>query len=476
MKEEASPQRASLAGWRGGLCQIESCGYRREVTRVLALDVGTSSVRAGVFGPDAAEGAFVRREYAGETDPDRIVAAAREVLEEVDDDAVDAVAGSCFGHSLLPLDERGRPLTPILGWRDTRAAGAAERLARRVDPQAVQARTGCHLHPSYWPAKLAWLAEDEPDLFRRARRFVSFADYLYARLLEIDTPPASVSLASGTGLVDLGTATWDPELLKLLGIQEEQLSLISDEPLGTWHPARLDGLCSNFGAGCVGRTRAALMVGTSGAVRTVYSTATPQPRPGLFLYLVDERRVVEGGALSDGGNLSGWIESTLKDAGGSLTGRDPDSHGLTFVTLLGGERSTGWHAHARGTIHGLTFRTTPLDLRQAALEGVAFRFAEVLDLMPEVEQIVATGGALLKDEDWCQIMADALGRPITASAVTEASLRGAAVIVLERLGETPGEAPLGRLFEPREERADAYRAARERQRWLYRVATGADTS
>jgi sugar (pentulose or hexulose) kinase len=96
--------------------------------------------------------------------------------------------------------------------------------------------------------------------------------------------------------------------------------------------------------------------------------------------------------------------------------------------------------------------------------------------MPEVTEIVATGGALLKDENWCQVMADALARPIVASGVKEASLRGAAVAVLELLGEQPAPAPVGRAFEPRPEHVDAYRAARDRQRELYRAATGADTT
>jgi gluconokinase len=96
--------------------------------------------------------------------------------------------------------------------------------------------------------------------------------------------------------------------------------------------------------------------------------------------------------------------------------------------------------------------------------------------MPEVEDIVATGGALLKDVGWLQIMADALGRPLTTSGVKEASLRGAAIVALERLGETPGEAPLGRVVEPRLDRADAYRTARVRQRRLYEAAIGSRTS
>ena len=433
--------------------------------RVLALDVGTSSVRAQVFGPAAAERKPARVDYPGETGPDRLVRATRKAIRDSGAGAVDARGASCFGHSLVAIGGDGEPLTPVLGWRDIRSAGAAEWLARAVDADAVHARTGCHVHSSYWPAKLVWLANEQPRLFRRAR-FVSFADYLYRRLLRTDVP-ASVSLASGTGLLDLHTRTWDEELLSVLGIGADRLPEISDEPVEGWFPALIDGACSNVGAGCVGPKRAALMVGTSGALRTVYETELPRARRGLFLYRLDESRVVEGGALSDGGNLHHWLGETLRETAGSLAGRDPESHGLTFLALLGGERSPGWRPDATGAISGLTLDTTSLDLRQAALEGVAFRFAEVLELMPEVEEVVATGGALLKDRDWVQIMADGLARPVTLSRVREASLRGAAVLTLERLGVSVREAPVGGVVEPRPEHADAYRAAFERQRELY---------
>ena len=124
-----------------------------------------------------------------------------------------------------------------------------------------------------------------------------------------------------------------------------------------------------------------------------------------------------------------------------------------------------------GAVQGLSFETTPRDMRQASLEGVAFRFAAVAELLPEVEEIVATGGALEHSPAWCQFMADALARPITLSAVGEASLRGAAVATLARLGKTAPEPPLGRTFEPRLDRADEYREARDRDRALYEAIT-----
>jgi gluconokinase len=438
---------------------------------VLALDIGTSSVRAQQFDEGGDAAGELRQEEYDTDDPAEVAAAARSVLGGADPDAT-----SCFAHSLVAVDEHWNPLTPILGWRDTRSAGAAEWLARGLDAEAVHARTGAFLHPSFWPAKLAWLAETEPETFRNAAWFVSFADYLQGKPRDLVAvrgrlgrprlqPQTSLGMASTSGLLDLTTLDWDEELLATLGLDRERLPRLADVPV--WS----DAACSNAGAGCTTRERAALMVGTSGALRVLYESERPQPKPGLFLYLADARRVVEGGALSDGGNLYEWLERTLADASGSLAERDPRDHGLTFLPFLGGERSTGWNPEARGAVHGLTFETTPLDLRQAAYEGVAFRFAAIAELLPEVREVVATGGGLLHNRDWIQIMADALARPIHVSGVAEASLRGAAVLALERLGHEAAEAPLAGLVEPRADRADAYRAAREEQQRLYEALT-----
>jgi gluconokinase len=422
---------------------------------VLALDVGSSSVRAQRFDERGDPAGELRQERYATADADEVVALVRRVLDGNEPDGI-----SCFAHSLVAVDRDWNALTPILGWRDTRSAEAAEWLRRRVDADAVHARTGAFLHPSFWPAKLAWLAQEEPEIYRRSAWFVSFADYLHG------APETSLSMASSSGLLDLTTHDWDEELLATLGLDAERLPQLVDRPL--W----ADAACSNLGAGCTGRERAALMVGTSGALRVLYESERPQPRPGLFLYLLDERHVVEGGALSDGGNLYAWLGQTLAPDHGSLADRDPSDHGLAFLPFLGGERSTGWDPEATGTVAGLTFATTPLDIRQAALEGVAFRFAAIAELLPEVREVVATGGGLLRDRDWIQIMADALGRPVHVSGVAEASLRGAAVSVLRRSGYEPAEAPLAGVLHPRADRADAYGSARDRQQRLYEVLRG----
>jgi len=430
--------------------------------RVLALDVGSSSTRAGAYderGRQAAEPA--RRSYTsseGQLDADELLRAAEAVLAEAGD--ADALGISCFWHSLLLLDEHERPLTPVLLWQDRRAMPQAEALAERLDAREVYARTGCTFHQSFWPAKLEWLRAE--GVLASARRAVSFADYLFLRLTgELRT---SLSSASGTGLLNLRTRSWDAVLLDDLDVDEALLPPISDEPAGTTYPPFGDGACSNLGAGCVTPDRAALNIGTSGALRVVRQ-GDPEPKDGLFSYFLDERRVVEGGAVSDGGNLYAWAQRTLRLD--PPEPREPDGHGLTFLPLLGGERSLGWNPRASGAVTGLTFETDAGDLLQAGLEGIAYRIADIADRLPDVREVVATGHSLLQSDWWMQVFADALGRPVVVSDVAEGSARGAAVYVLERLGAEADPAPLGRAHQPDPERGEVYAAARERQRQLY---------
>jgi len=159
---------------------------------------------------------------------------------------------------------------------------------------------------------------------------------------------------------------------------------------------------------------------------------------------------------------------------------EPASHGLTFLPLLAGERGPGWADQANGTIAGLSMSNTPVEILRAAMEAVALRFSLIAEIIeaasPGEKEVVATGGGLLHSPTWTGIMADALGKPLIASGVQEASSRGAALLALERLGELEieeTEAQLGETFEPDPKRHEIYRKALGRQRRLYEAVLGA---
>jgi gluconokinase len=418
--------------------------------RIVALDVGSSSVRAVAYDEHGvAEPGDARHTYA-DLGADELVDACRSVLAQVGEG--DALAISAFWHSLVALDDQHRPLGPLLTWRDTLGDPPV------LDPQDYHRRTGCFLHPAYWPAKLLRLAREGTH----PARVVSFADYLLLKLTgELQT---SVSLAAGTGLYDPNRLDWDDETLAAVGLERAQLPPVSAEPVAGVFPALGDGACSNVGVGAVGHGRAALTIGTSGAARVVYAAEATEAKPGLFLYRLDERRFCEGGALSDGGNLHAWLRGTLAEFDAAqLADRPAAGHGLVFLPFLGGERSLGWDASRRGLVHGLSFATTPLDLVQAALEGVCYRFADVLDALG------VTGGALLANPAWVQILADVLGRHLEVSAAPEGSARGAALVALEGLGFTIPAAPVARMVEPRADRFAIHERARQVQQRLMQI-------
>jgi gluconokinase len=476
---------------------------------ILALDIGTSSCRASLY--SAAEARALRGQrtqiaYAAETTPEGGAELNAEVLVEQVCACIDrllahprlppiaAVATSSFWHSLLGLDEGGRPLTPVYLWLDARSREAAADLRRRMDERGVHARTGCVLHWSYWPAKLSWLRRSQPELVRQVSRWVSFGELLVERLT--GQPGVSVSMASGTGLLNQHTCDWDETWLAELAIEPGQLNpLVPLKQAGVahgrwpalkgvpWLPAVGDGACSNLGAGCTTDAWFALMIGTSAAERAVTQPHGDFEIPwGTWCYRVDEQRIVLGGAMNDGGNLLDWLRHGLKlppldQLDGALNALEPDAHGLTVLPFWGGERSTGWSDDARGAIVGLRLHTRPVDIARAALEAVALRLAaldgKLREAMPRARgEVVATGGALLHSPAWLQIMADALGRPVHLSTEAEASSRGASLLAAETLGllahSLDGQRPLvARVFEPVAEHAQRYRAAAERQQRLY---------
>ncbi len=477
----------------------------------MSVDLGSSAVRAEFYDGSGTlqKDTEARLDYELEYTPDGgvavdadelldlVIRAIDGALERAGDARVSGTAMSTFWHSVIGLDRDGRPTTPVLYWADRRAASAARELRERLDEAAIHRRTGCVLHSSYWPAKLLWLSRENPEVFARTERWVSPGDYFYERFF--GDSHVGTSMASATGLFDQNLRRWDEALVEALPLERTQLSPISDEPLTglkdewarrwpalrdiPWFPAVGDGACSNVGCGCTRNDRLALMVGTSGAMRVLWKADSVEIPDGPWCYRADEKRFVMGGALSDGGNLVAWLRETLRlpeETERLLAGMKPDSHGLTFLPLLAGERGPGWADEANGTVAGLSMSTTPVEILRAAMEAVALRFALIAEIIeqasPGEKEVIATGGGLLGSQTWTGIMADALGRPVITSGIREASSRGAALLALERLGELEiedAEAPLGKVFDPDPERHEVYREALARQRRLYDAVLGA---
>jgi len=485
---------------------------RAEEPLILAIDIGTSSVRAVLFdrlgravqGVEARQGHEIRTrpDGASEADPDALLELVFQCLGQIVSRAghlggkIGGVAACTFVNNILGIDEGNRVVIPLTTYADTRADAEVVGLKADFDETIVHDRTGCRFHPSYLPARFRWLAQTQPDLFRRVARFVSIGEYLELKLF--GETAVTYSVASWSGLLNRSKLEWDGELMAGLPVRAEQLSPLTDARVPRrglrpkfaarwpmlrdlpWFPAVGDGATANIGSGCVSPARVALTVGTTSALRVVLTDPPDHLPPGLWCYRVDGRRSLLGGALSEGGSVFAWMRATLQLENGpefedSVAGMEPDGHGLTVLPFLAGERAPGWAGHARATIQGLTLATTPRDILRAGLEAVAYRIALVFDLLrpvlPADPQVIASGGALLRSPAWLGIIADVLGRPVSVSQVQEASGRGSALLALEALGALAGleDAPdfvsVARF--PDADTHARYRLAIERQEALY---------
>ena len=300
-------------------------------------------------------------------------------------------------------------------------------------------------------------------------------------------------MASATGIFDQRKCEWDAKLLRFLKLREDKFPTIAarvDDAFmlstrfqkrwprlqnARWLSSIGDGAANNIGAGCTTKSRAALMIGTSGAMRVAYEGEPTAKLPsGLWSYRIDRKRVIVGGALSDGGGLYQWLKENLKldlsdeDIAAEIARRGADAHGLTAMPFFFGERSTGYNENARGSILGLTTSHDAIDILQAAMEAVAFRFAEVFDQMKQVstiEEIVASGGALDNSPTWTQIIADVLGRDLLVSKAPEASLHGAVLLALESIGKIKNLEEVSTVLYPKQFHPKChkiYKAARKR--------------
>src|SRR5579871_664801 len=471
----------------------------------LSLDIGTSSTRVLLWDTAGHEvdGVHAQVQYQQRTTPDGGVEMdAAELLQHVGAaldqalaqagtkaQAIGAVGISTYWHALLGLDANSAPLTPIYSWADNRSGEVARRLRHDLDAEAIHGRTGCVIHPSFYPAKLVWLRETQRETFDRVARWVSPSEYLFGQLFGPAACRVSISMASGTGLFHQERCEWDTETLAALSLPQEKFSPIvnlTERSQGLqgdfatrwpalrdvpFFPAVGDGACGNIGSGCVSPERFAINLGTSGAIRAVWDQSVPLAKAGaeypasapdgFWRYLVDIHRPVIGAAFSDGGHVYAWMSRTLQLPApealeAELAKREPGAHGLSFLPFLAGERSLGWNPDARAALLGLTIDTAPIEIVQAAMEAVALRFglaaAQLRALFPQSKEIIASGGALGHSPVWSQMFADALGQPLTLAAEPEASSRGAALLAMEAAGiiQATGEAEarLGKTFHP----------------------------
>ena len=482
---------------------------------VLAVDIGTSSVRTALFDARARRvpGSLAQQEYqvshapvgAAELECGTLEEGFRKCLRFTLGKArrknISDVGISCFWHSLVGVDAKGAALTSIYTWADARCREDAVALRKELSEKRYHALTGCMLRASYWPAKLRWLARTQSKLWKKVVRWQSPAEWLLGVYCDKGGNICAHGMATGTGLYNPVNKAWDEKIVKRCGLDLACLPSISEEPLtlrtslhahfpelaeARWWPAIGDGAAGNLGSGATEPGQAAINVGTSAAFRLMRSGEIDKVPFGLFCYRVDTRRYVVGGAVSNAGNLRAWCRRELnlsKDAVAldrALSARPNPMDSLVVLPFWSAERAPTWCEDANGLISGFSQNTSALDILQATTEAVYQRLALIADLsVPRGSreskplQIIVSGG-ILKSAGLLQRLADVLGRPVHPSMEPEASLRGAAVYALERNGcGVDSQRMVGQTVSPSRSIAALYAGERKRQQRLESLMTAA---
>jgi glycerol kinase len=473
------------------------------MTLILGIDEGTTAVKAALFDERLRPVREARRDKRNrhprpgwvEQDGEEVLAAVVEAVGELLHDAPGEVVACGLDHqgeSVLAWDaETGAPLTPIVVWSDKRSQEVLERLAG--DEEEIRARSGLPLDPYFSAGKLAWLLEHD-DTAARAReagtlRMGTVDSFLCDRLGAGFATDAST--ASRTQLHALGTPGFDPGLCERFGVPIDVLPDVraSVGELGTlrhdsW-PSELalrgqvvDQQAALAGAGCVVPGRVKATYGTGVFILAHVGDEVPRPAGGLLptvAWRIGERTeyAIDGGVFAAGSMLE-WLcrELGLADdppALSALAREARDAAGARVLPALQGIGAPWWRPDARAVLAGLHAGTTRANVARAALEGIAWRVADVVAAIREsvaVDRLRVDGG-LTNEPLMLELQADAIGAPVEAGGA-DATVAGAAALaavgagVIASLAEAAELLPVDRRVEPR--RDDAWRAA-EHERW-----------
>ena len=353
-----------------------------------------------------------------------------------------------------------RPVARAIVWQDRRTAAMCDELKARGLEDSIRKKTGLVLDPYFSGTKLRWLLDDTPGLRERAARgevaFGTVDSWLVWKLTGGRAHVTDPSNASRTLLFDINSLAWDDELLALFDVPRAALPevLPSSFVYGHTDPAFFFGARVPV-AGVAGDQQAALFGQACyepGAAKNTYGTgsfllmntgAAPVASRAGLLTTVAWRLEGEAAEYALEGSIfvTGAAVQWLRDGLGLIKSADEtealarsldSNEGVYFVPALAGLGAPHWDAYARGTVVGLTRGTTAAHFARAALEGIAFQVADVLDLMQkdsgiQIKELRVDGGAAANNL-LMQFQADILGAPVVRPKVTETTALGAAYL------------------------------------------------
>ncbi len=473
---------------------------------LLAIDQGTTSSRAVVFDPVtfAVLGSAqqeIEQHYPAdgwvEHEPEDIwysvARTVREALANAGKGGADVAAiGITNQRETVLLWERatGRPVGRAIVWQDRRTSAFCRE--RKADEPMLKAKTGLVLDPYFSGTKLRWVLESKPDVRAAAERGELAAgtvdSFLIWRLTGGQVHATDTTNASRTLLFNIHDLKWDDELLAYFGVPRKLLPDVKPSAADFGVTKGLDFLpdglpirgvagdqqAALFGQGCFAPGDAKCTYGT-GAFYLRHTGDTAVSSPGGLLTTVaamptaKPQYAVEGAVFVAGAAVQ-WLRDGLHlftSAAESerMANESNPSEPILFVPGFVGLGAPHWVPEARGAIFGLTRATTTADLARAALEGVAYQVADLVQVSREPtasasEAPLRVDGGMARNDWFIQFQSDVLGVPVLRANQSESTALGAAFLAGLGCGLVPNEGALKAVlgsaarFEPNMSEAD----------------------
>ncbi|MBV9545138.1 MAG: hypothetical protein JOY61_12275 [Chloroflexi bacterium] len=420
--------------------------------RLLGIDLGTSSVKVGVFAPDGELLSFARRAYepsahATQADPEdwwsATASATREAMSDLDPRHINALCVGGQGPTLVLVDDVGRPIRRALTWMDSRAAPQTARLGERLGSD----RAAWSLVP-----RLLWVAENEPQVLERARWALQAWDFIACRL-------AGGRVAAASTFA--GDFVWRDDWLTAAGLDRWIIPPSVDagaayaETSGAWAAqaglpngipivgGMNDGIGSIVGAAGSVVGRATDPGGAAGGLALAWNTPLSIPGVSTWAGLMPGTHIIGGAFVAGGRAVDWWASATESDLSHvlSLAERAPaGAAGLVCLPFLAGERSPLWDASARGAFIGLTFEHGASHLARAVLEATGFELRLLTDAVlgagTRIDELRVCGGQA-RNRLWNQVKADITGLPAHVPRLPEVALMGDAICAAIGIGLYP---------------------------------------
>lgn len=450
---------------------------------VIAIDAGTTGVRAFALGEDGTPLGFSYREFPQYfPEPGWVEHDAIEILHATQGVLAELVA-TLDGHTIAAIGitnqrettvawsrSTGRPYMRAIVWQDRRTSDACAALRAAGHEPRLRELTGLVTDPYFSATKMQWMHDRGGVPRGPDTAFGTIDTWLLWNLTggpDGGVFATEVSNASRTLLMDLATLDWSEECLALFQIDRANLPEIrsSSERYGITTPAAAGGLAVPV-SGIAGDQQAALFgqacfepgmtkntYGTGSFVLTNVGSELPPPVPGLLTTVAwklggaPAQYAMEGAIFVTGAAVQ-WLRDGLgiidhASETEALALSVPDSGGVSIVPAFVGLGSPYWDADARGTIFGITRGTTRGHLARAVVESMAYQTNDVLDAITEASGVAplelrVDGGASAMDT-LCQLQADVSGIRVRRSAIAETTALGAAYLagIAEGVWDSP---------------------------------------